>query len=243
MIHPVIGGGESVGNTAPQQQPTPEGTALFDEPITISTYEPGTQVQSGLTLLSSNVGMRDGQAYFYAMVRNDSSNLISQVRVLLHALDDTNYVVAEYQELALVTDIPPGQVITVGGSYAVPEQAVESANFVLYETEAQAYQGFFDLPVTVTFQGAGEMAAYVVRGTVDNTAGQTLYFPVIDVLLLGPDDQPVGLAHGVVMSQPPAAAWGAGVSAEFEAAFDFTVLDAQMIREVQVLAVGYVPVP
>ena len=232
-------GGDAPANLVPQAQPTPEGTEVFEEPISIANYEPGTQVQTGLTLVSSTGGKSDGTAYFYAVLRNDSGGMLAKVNVLMYSLDEMNYSVAESQATSLLTDIPPGQEFFVGGSYPVPERAVDSAEFVLFDTGEPSYQGVFDLPVTVTYAGAGETGPYLVRGTVENTSGQALLFPVVSVLLVGPDEQSVGLSYAVMTSLAPGSAWEPGVSAEFEAGFDFTALDPQMVREARVLAVGY----
>lgn len=227
--------------TVPQAIPTPEGTPPPDESIVISSYTPGSRVQTGLAVEASYSGQRNGRAFYYAILRNESGDSIAAVRALLYALDDENYVIAEHEATSLLADIPPGQTFFIGGSYPVSDLYTASADWVLYDTGEPRFEGYFDLPVTITYQGIGDNQPYLVRGTVENTSGQTLQFPVVDALLIGPDGQPAGLAHGRLTSLAPGDAWAPGVVADFEAAFDFTAFEPPAITDARVQVSGYVP--
>ena len=91
----------------------------------------------------------------------------------------------------------------------------------------------------MTSQSIGENGLYTVSGTAQNTTQDDLYFPVIDVALIGPDDDLVGLAHAVLFTGRDDGVWPAGAEAPFEAQFSFLSVGPELVSEVRISAVGY----
>ena len=202
--------------------------------------EPGLQLRKGLVLITHSEGVREGTAYYYAQVRNDSGQTLSQVDVVIYPLDSENFELESITGSSMLTDIPPGQTFYVGREFPVPPGFADSQRFVWYTPTAEpAYRGFFDLAATVDFHGMIEGGVYAARGTAQNTSGQDLLFPVIDVALIGPDDNLVGLSHGVLKTSAPGGRWAAGETAAFEALFAFIAGEPDQVTGVQVAAAGY----
>ncbi len=95
------------------------------------------------------------------------------------------------------------------------------------------------LPVTVDSHGVGDGVPYVARGTAQNTSGKDLMFPVIDIVLIGPDDNLVGLGHGLVTDGLTDNVWAAGGTVTFEASFAFIAAAPEQITGVVATAAGY----
>ena len=233
-------------DSAPPPGPTntPSTTDATGEPAEGFELEPreaGLRVRKGLTVLTYNEGTQDGTGYFFAEVRNDSGQVLSQVDAVIYALDKDGFKLSEASANPLITDIPPGQVFYVGQSFALPEGYAASQYWLWYNPAAEArLQGAFSLPASVTSQGANEDGLYTVRGTARNTATADLRFPVVDVILLGPDETLVGLAHAVVSTGSYDGAWPAGAEASFEVQFPFISVSPELISEVRVSAAGYI---
>ncbi|HVO70257.1 MAG TPA: hypothetical protein VMT24_09435, partial [Aggregatilineaceae bacterium] len=141
----------------------------------------------------------------------------------------------------LLTNIAPGQVFYIGRSVPVPAGFANTQRWVWFETSSDAprFTGYFDLPTTIDFQGEEGQGVYVWRGTATNNTGQTLIFPVVDVLLAESGGEPVGLTHAVVTTSNPNGSWMAGEVATYEAVFRFVAADMSDVTQVTVSATGY----
>lgn len=215
----------------------------FDSSFEQIPIEPGLKVQNGLTLLTYSLGMREGVAYFYGEVRNDTGESLRRVECWVYPVDADGYQLGNVNAEPLVVDIPAGQTVYVGRDYNIGDVYADAQVWLRYEKGEPQFQGFYGLPVTISYRGLGaEGMAYVVRGTAENTTGQDLQFHVIDVALIGPDENLVGLARGVLSTSAANGVWPAGETAEWEAPFFFTAVEPDQVRDVRVSAVGYTPV-
>ncbi len=226
----------------PETTIAPEGDAT-EEPssdVLAQPVEPGLQVRGGLTVLRQSEGVRQNTGYFYAEVRNDSESTLAQVDAVLYLLDAGHYPVGEATANPLLTDIPPGQTFYVGTTFNPPEGYVDSKRWIWYSpTEEPSLHGYFDLPAAVTSQAVVGEGHYAVHGTAENTSGVTLAFPVIDVVLIGPDDNLVGLDHAVIKLSAPNGTWAPGEQADFEVIVGFIAVEPELVTGVLVKASGY----
>jgi hypothetical protein len=62
---------------------------------------------------------------------------------------------------------------------------------------------------------------------------------VIDVALIGPDEELVGFVHGRLTTIGPGVAWPAGESVPFEARFTGLAVMPEQVTSIRVMAVGY----
>jgi len=244
------GGDDEQDDTQPQDggAPTAEGpdaaaTEEANDPIELVPREPGMNVQTGLTLVTYSVGVEEGTGYFFGEVRNDTGQSLRQIYATLYPLDGENYPLDTLQADSLLADIPPGQTIYLARTYPAPENATDAQVWVRYETGDPALQGYFDLPGTVDANGSDPAAAYLVQGTAENTSGVDLTFPVVDAVLIGPDDNLIGVAHGVITGGVQDGVWPAGETVTFEARFDYVLGDIAQVRDVRIAAAGYAPLP
>lgn len=223
-------------DTPPAVDTTAEPQSAFElEPLV-----PGLRVRNGLTVLAHSEGVREGTGYFFAEVRNDSDQWLSQVDAVIYALDQDGLKLDEISANPLLTDLPPGQVFYVGQSFPLPDGYADTQRWLWYTpTDEPRLQGVFNLPASVTSQSIGENGLYTVSGTAQNTTEDDLYFPVIDVALIGPDDDLVGLAHAVLFTGRDDGVWPAGAEAPFEAQFSFLSVGPELVSEVRISAVGY----
>ena len=231
------------GGAPTAEGPDTDATEEANSPLELVQREPGINVQSGLTLLTYSVGVEEGTAYFFGEVRNDTGESLRQVYATLYPLDDENYPLEQVQADSLLSDIPPGQTVYLSRTFPAGETIVDAQVWVRYESGDPMLQGYFDLPGTVEANGSDPAAAYLVQGTAENTAGVDLTFPVVDVVLIGPDDNLIGMAHGVVTGGVQDGVWPAGESISFDARFDFVLGDIAQVREVRIAAAGYAPLP
>jgi hypothetical protein len=206
------------------------------EPIT-----PGLVMRKGLTMLAQNEGVVNDTYFFYGEVRNDTTQYLTQVEAYVYPLDSFGYQLDTISVSPLLTDIAPGETFYIGRDAPVPNGFVNTQRWVWFETSADEprFTGYFDLPTTIDFQGTEANAAYVVRGTATNNTGQTLIFPVVDVMLAEMGGEPVGLTHAVVTTSNPNGSWMAGEVATYEAVFRFVAADVTDIATVTVSATGY----
>jgi len=213
--------------------PTPESEF---EPV-----NPGLVMRKGLTMLSQSEGVVNGTYYFYGEVRNDTTQYLTQVEVTIYPLDSLGYQIDTISASPLLTDIAPGQTFYVGRDFPVPSGFASTQRWIWFETSIAEpkFTGYFDLPVTVDFQGTDPNATYVVRGTATNNTGKNLAFPVVDVMLTGPDGTFVGLTHAVVTTGHPNGLWPAGESATYQAVFRFVAVNPAEVAGVKVSATGY----
>lgn len=219
---------------------SPDATAEPQSAFELEPLVPGLRVRNGLTVLAHSEGVREGMGYFFAEVRNDSDQWLSQVDAVIYALDQGGLKLGEISANPLLTDIPPGQVFYAGQSFALPDGYADTQRWLWYTpAEKPSLQGVFNLPVSVTSQSVGESGLYTVSGIAQNTAGADLYFPVIDVVLIGPDDDLVGLAHAALLTGRDDGMWPAGVEAPFDAQFSFISVGPELVSEVRISAVGY----
>jgi hypothetical protein len=228
--------------------PTAEGqdvaaTEEVAEPMEFVPLEPGVNVQAGLTLLTYSVGIEEGTGYFFGEVRNDTGENLRQVYAVLYPLDAENYPTTTIPTDSLLTDIPPSQTIVLSRTFSAPENVVDAQVWVRHETGDPMLQGYFDLPGTVEANGSDPAAAYLVQGTAENTSGVDLTYPVVDVILIGPDDNLIGVAHGVFTGGVQDGVWPAGETVAFDARFDFVLSDIAQVRDVRIAAAGYAPLP
>lgn len=227
----------------PRPTDTPPGIDATGEPENAFELEPlvpGLRVRNGLTVLTHSEGVREGTGYFFAEVRNDSGQLLSQVDAVIYALDEDGLKLDEIAANPLLTDIPPGQVFYAGQSFAPPDGYADTQRWLWYTpADEPRLQGVFNLPASVTSQGTSESGLYTVSGTAQNTADADLYFPVIDVALIGADEDLVGLAHAVLVTGRDDGVWPAGAEASFEAQFSFISVGPELISGVRISAVGY----
>jgi len=222
---------------------TPAGLEATAEPQSAFELEPlvpGLRVRNGLTVLAHSEGVREGMGYFFAEMRNDSDRWLGQVDAVIYALDQDGLKLDEISANPLITDIPPGQVFYAGQSFPLPDGYADTQRWLWYTpADEPSLQGVFNLPASVISQSMGENGLYTVSGTAQNTAGADLYFPVIDVVLIGPDDDLVGLAHAALLTGRDDGMWPAGAEAPFEAQFPFISVGPELVSEVRISAVGY----
>lgn len=215
---------------------TPEATTAVIELVPLT---PGLKVRDGLTVLTHSEGIREGTVYFFAEVRNDSGQFLSQIDALIYPLDADHLKLGQVSAAPLMTDIPPGQVFYAGTAFAAPETYADMQRWLWYTpAEQPTLRGRFGLPVTVETRRADENRIYMVSGTAQNDSGVDLYYPLIDVALIGPDDDLVGLAHAAVSTEREGV-WPAGTPAQFTATFRFLAVPPEQVTDVRVLAAGY----
>ncbi|MBN1678748.1 MAG: hypothetical protein JW966_00555 [Anaerolineae bacterium] len=223
------------GDTAVDGGPPPEATEELGESIDFTAAEPGLDLQSGLTEVLSAYGEQDGTAYFFAEIRNDTGLNLHEITSIVKALDDVFYPLTTVDANPLLVDVPPGQTFTLGVTYAAPEGYTDQSIWVVYTTEEPTFEGYFDLPVTIDASGPQGERGYTVRGTVQNPTDIDLVFPVVDVMLIGPDDNLVGYVHAVVADKM----WPVGGSGTFEANVPFVAGSPERVVDVRVYATGY----
>jgi hypothetical protein len=231
-------GGDKPDSTAtPEVTPvTPEATSAVIEPVPLT---PGLKVRDGLTVLAHSEGVREGTVYFFAEVRNDSGQYLSQVDAIIYPLDADNLKLGQVSAAPLMTDIPPGQVFYAGATFTAPAAYADTQRWLWYTPARQpTLRGHFGLPVTVTTRGTDENGLYRVSGTAQNDSGVDLYYPLIDVALIGPDDNLVGVTHAAVSTEREGV-WPAGTQAQFTATFRFLEVPPEQVTDVRALAVGY----
>lgn len=228
------------GNDSVQATPSPDATEPVSDSVEISQYEPGVYTQSGLTVLRHKVFSQDEVTYVIGEVRNDTSQMLAIGAAYVIPLDANGFTLGPaVSASSLLTNIPPGQVYYVAANFPTPADFGETAIWVQNEpADMMPLTGYFELPATIESQGMAE-GIYTIRGTVQNTSDQPLYFPVIDVVLIGPDDDLVGFSHGRLTTADPGAAWPAGESVPFEAQFVGLAVPPEQVTNVRVLAVGY----
>ena len=221
----------------PRPTDTPPGIDATGEPENAFELEPlvpGLRVRNGLTVLTHSEGVREGTGYFFAEVRNDSGQLLSQVDAVIYALDEDGLKLTD-RPTRCYRHSPDRSY--AGQSFACPMVTPLAALAVVHPSAG--LQGVFNLPASVTSQGTSESGLYTVSGTAQNTADADLYFPVIDVALIGPDDDLVGLAHAVLVTGRDDGVWPAGAEAPFEAQFSFISVGPELVSGVRISAVGY----
>lgn len=206
------------------------------EPVT-----PGLVTRKGLTVLSQNDGTRNDTYYFYAEIRNDTSQYLSQIEAYVYPLDAYGYQLDTISASPLLTDIAPGQTFYIGREFPVPRGFANTQRWIWFDTSTDRprFKGYFNLPTTITFKGARWRVAYLVRGTATNNTGKNLVFPVVDVLLTQSDGTPVGLTHAVVKTSSADGVWKPGEVVTYEATFRFTAVRSWQIAGVKVSATGY----
>jgi hypothetical protein len=223
---------------------TPSVTEAADEPaegFELEPREPGLRARKGLTVLAYNEGVQENTGYFFAEVRNDSNQVLTHVDAVIYALDKDGFKLSEASANPLISDIPPGQVFYVGQSFALPDGYAASQHWLWYTpADEPRLQGVFNLPASVTSQSIDENGIYTVEGTARNTAAADLRFPVITVLLIGPDEALVGLAHAVVSTGRDDGVWPAGAEASFAVQFPFISVSPELLSGVRMLAAGYI---
>lgn len=235
--------GACQGDDKPDSTATPEVTPVTPEATTavieLVPLTPGLNLRDGLTVLAHSEGIREGTVYFFAEVRNDSGQFLSQVDALVYPLDADHLKLGQVSAAPLMTDIPPGQVFYVGTAFAAPQGYADMQRWLWYTpAEQPTLRGHFGLPVTVETSGADENGIYVVSGTAQNDSGADLYYPLVDVVLIGPDDDLVGLAHAAVSTEREGV-WPAGTQARFTATFRFVTVSPDLVTGVRTLAAGY----
>ncbi|MBN1200642.1 MAG: hypothetical protein JXJ20_02180 [Anaerolineae bacterium] len=235
---------ETENETVPVAPDTDATEEASSAAVLSVAYDPGPDMQTGLTLLTYSVYPGDETTHFFAEVRNDTGHALNRALAHLYALDQDGYPLGPLMDASsLLNDIPAGQAFYVASEFATPELFADVFFRVEYETgEPGPLRGFYGLPVTVEYQGPGETMPYVVRGSAENNTGQDLMLPVIDVALTGPDDELVGLSHGVVDTGTADGTWSAGQAAVFEAPFTFVAVEPDRVQEVKIAAAGYAPV-
>lgn len=234
-------GGDDDKEDTPTPTPALDGTQEADPGIELSALQPGLQVRDGLTLITHSRGTREGIVYFYAELRNDSDQYVSQIESFVYPLDADGFQLGTVEVNSLLTDIPPGTTILIGRDFPAPQGFADAQYWVWYEpTEEPQIEGFFNLPTTVDFKGQVEGVPYLVRGTATNNTGQNLLFPVIDVALIGPDDNLVGYARAILRTAVMDGTWPAGETATYEAGFTFLAVETERITGARVTAAGYV---
>jgi hypothetical protein len=217
----------------------PDATEEVREGFELLPFEPGLKMQKGLTMLNYSLGDYQGTAYFYGEVRNDTGERLGRAESLIYALDELNYEVGSYMADPLVTEIPPGQVFYVGKEFPAPEGFMDAQVWVTYLPGEPQFDSFFDLPATVSYHGPTTGMAYVVRGTVENNTARALLFNVVDVVLIGPDDNLVGLSRGILSTSAGDGTFPAGEIASFEAPFFFVAADPETVTDVRLGTAGY----
>jgi hypothetical protein len=227
------------GNT-PLPSPAAASTEQAETGADYSTLEPGLHMQSGLTMIRYNSGALNGTGYFYGEVRNDTGALLARAESTVYPLDTGGFRLATVDASPLLTDLAPGLVFYVGREFTADENFADSSLWVRYNAgDDPSLEGFFGLPVTVDSHGVGDGVAYVAHGTAQNTSGKDLMFPVIDIVLIGPDDNLVGLGHGLVTDGLTDNVWAAGGTVTFEASFGFIAAAPEQITGVVATAAGY----
>jgi hypothetical protein len=224
---------------AAQVEPDVESTEEASGAYELVPLEPGLHVQNGLTLVAQAQGQQGGTAYFFGEVRNDTEQTLSWLDTVIYQLDADGFELGIVNGNSLLTAIPPGKTVYVGTSYDAPEGYADAQIWVRYEADPTTLAAFYDLPVTVDYSGPGDNLPYTVRGTAQNTTGRDLSVSVIDVVLIGPDDNLVGFTRGVLSTSGPGQVWPAGETASFEALFGFVAVDATQVKEARVAAAGY----
>ncbi len=226
----------TVTETPPVTPVTPEAVPAAIELVPLT---PGLKQRDGLTVLAHSEGVREGMAYFFAEVRNDSGYYLSQVDALIYPLDANHFKLGQVSAAPLMTDIPPGQVFYVGATFAAPAAYADTQRWLWYTpAEQPTLRGHFGLPVVVETRGVDENGLYVVSGTAQNDSGVDLYYPLIDVALIGPDDNLVGVTHAAVSTEREGL-WPAGTQARFTARFYFLPVLAEQVTGARALAAGY----
>ncbi len=228
---------------APPTQPAAESSTTphpTDLPaVAADLLEPALVVRDGLTVLSENSGALNNTVYFFAAVRNDTDQTLSNVDVVITMLAADGFQLGQFTAPPSITDIPPGQTFYVGGWAAKPDEYTGAERRIWYETGTPRFSGHFGLPAEVSEQGPDDAGGYVVRGTVTNNSEDTLIMPVVTVALVGPDEKIVGLTNAVLQLPNADGTWSPQTQAPFEARFTFVAGDTQNV-EPRVLAVGYV---
>ena len=217
----------------------PEATEVLQEAVDLLPIEPGLKMQTGLTMLNHSLGKRGDIGYFYGEVRNDTGKQLHAIESFVYAVDELGYEIGIHVADSLMTEIPPGQVFYVGRDFTTSEDFADAQIWVRYLEGEAVVDGFFNLPATVEYHGLAENMEYVVRGTVQNTSGQTLNYYVVDVVLIGPDENLVGLSRGVLTLSAADGSWQPGENAAFEAPFFFTAVEPDLVQDVRVAAAGY----
>lgn len=219
----------------------PDATEEVFEGYDLLPIEPGLKMQSGLTMRTYSLGKLNDIVYFYGEVQNDTGQTLHQVESYLYLVDAENFRYEETTASSMLIDIPPGQVFYIGGDFTTSDAYADAQIWVRYETGEvlTGLQGYFNLPVTVDSRGPSEGIAYLVSGTAQNTSGQVLRYPVIDVALIGPDDNLVGLAHGTLATTTTDGTWPAGETAAWNAAFGFMSVPPESVVDVRVSVSGY----
>lgn len=231
------------GGTPTAEEPDAAATQEANDAVELIPREPGNNVQAGLTLVTYSVGIEDGTLYFFGEVRNDTGQLARQIYATIYLLDGENYTIETIQAESLLTDIPPGQTVYLASVSPAPENAADTQVWIRYQAGDPALHGYFDLPAEVEASGSDPAAVYLVRGTAENTSGVDLTFPVVDVVLIGPDENLIGVASGVFTGGVQDGVWPTGETASFEARFDFVLGDIAQVREIRIAATGYAPLP
>ena len=226
----------------PTAQPVAESSTTphpTDLPAIETTFlEPELVVREGLTVLSENSGAQDDTVYFFAALRNDTQNTLSNVDVTVTMLAADGFQLGQFTAPPPITDIPPGQTFYVGGWAAKPDEYAGAERRIWYETGAPRFTGHFGLPAELSEQAPEENGGYVVRGTVINDTADTLIMPVVTVALVGADEKVIGLTNAVLQLPNTDGTWPPETQADFEARFTFIAGDAQD-AEARVFAVGY----
>lgn len=229
------------GDSKPAPPTTPPSTPVTPEDagVELMPLTPGLKVREGLTVLAHNEGVQQDTAFFFAEVRNDSGQYLSQVDAVIYPLDANNLKLGQVSAAPLMTDIPPGQVFYVGAVFAPPADYTDSQRWLWYTpAERPTLRGHFDLPVTIEAQGSAENGLYVISGTAQNISDADLHYPLVDVALIGPDDDLVGLTHAAVITEREGV-WPAGTAARFTATFPFVAVTPELITGARILAAGY----
>ncbi len=231
------------GEDRPAPTETPSNTPVPTEEeaasVELVPLTPGLKQRDGLTVLAHSEGVSGGTVYFFAEVRNDSGQYLSQIDALIYPLDADNLKLGQVSAAPLMTDIPPSQVFYVGAAFAAPEGYADTQRWLWYTpAEQPTLRGHFGLPVIIETRGVDENGLYVVSGTAQNDSGVDLYYPLVDVALIGPDDDLVGVTHAAVSTEREGV-WPAGTTAHFTALFRFLVGSPEQVTDARALAAGY----
>jgi len=227
---------------APAATPLPEaeGTEPVETGGDYSVFTPGIMDPvGGVSLQRYSQGETDDTIYFFAEVRNDSPDPLRLMELTIYMLDAQGYRFnGSTPSSLLAEDIPAGQVVYLGTTF---QKTPDYADMQVWVTgspvaEASAYKGYYNLPATIDYQGPGsDGIPYTVRGTVQNNTDRELLLIVINLGLIGPDDNLVGVANTQTMTGTIAP----GASAPFEVMFPFLAAESTQITDVKVVAAGY----